>query len=182
MTEQAKVEVTVFMATSLDGYIARKDGDIAWLHEIPAPEGEDYGYQALVERIDAIVLGRGTFETVMGFDDWFYTKPVIVMSESMREVPERVQDKVELCALSPREAMRAWAEQGMQHVYLDGGKLVQSFLREGLVDHLILTRIPILIGEGVPLFGPLEKDVRLEVAATQHWDNHIVQTHYRVVK
>ena len=174
-------QVSVYIAISLDGYIARPDGDIQWLHEhAPAPEGEDYGYQALMDSVDTVVLGRNSFEKVLGFGGWHYQKPVIVLSRSLTEVPDHLTDRVRIDGSSPAELLARLSNEGCRRIYLDGGRVIQAFLREGLVNDLILTRIPILIGQGLPLFGPLERDIKLELVSCQTWENGLVQTKYLI--
>lgn len=167
----------VYIATSLDGFIARPDGSIDWL--IPFGEGDgDLGYADFMADKDAIVMGRGTFETVVGFDGWPYKVPVIVMSRSLGPVPDSVSDKVEVTDKSPEDLMSMLAERGLGKVYVDGGQIVQAFLRAGLIEDMILTRVPVLIGEGRPLFGAVPQDVPLRHISTQTLRDGLVQSHY----
>lgn len=168
----------------MDGFIARPDGDIAWLHEVePLESGDDAGYGELFGSIDALVMGRGSFEKVLGFDPWPYeTKPVIVLSKSLKEVPEKLRDRITIEASAPKELIEKLSQAGTKHIYLDGGKVIQSFLREGLVDEMTLTTIPVLIGEGLPLFGFLEKDIKLHLLESHSWENGFVQSKYQVLK
>lgn len=184
MTEARQIKVSVFMAASLDGYIARPDGDVAWLHDsvAPMPEGDDAGYAAFYATIDVLVLGRGSFEKVLTFEPFPYDKPVVVLSRSMTAVPERLRAQVTIESAAPRALVMKLAAQGYQHIYLDGGQVIQSFLREGLVDALTITRIPLLLGAGRPLFGHLTADVPLRHLRTQSWPNGFVQSTYAVVK
>jgi dihydrofolate reductase len=170
MRKSEKIKVSVFIATSLDGYIARPDGDVSWLEDVdPFGEGDDGGFGQFFGSVDVLVMGRGTFEKVLEFDPWPYgTKPVIVLSKSLTEIPEKLRDRVRIDA--------------SKKVYLDGGMVIQSFLREGLVDDMVLTVIPVLIGEGVPLFGDLEKDIKLRLLETRSWENGVVQSKYQVLR
>ena len=179
-----EIQVSVFIATSLDGFIARPDGDIAWLHEFePMGDGDDGGYSELFDSVDALVMGRGTFEKVLEFDGWPYgTKPVIVLSKSLTEVREKLRDHVRIDASTPQEILDTLSKEGCKHIYLDGGKVIQSFLREGLVDEMTLTVIPILLGQGLPLFGHLDADIKLQLLESRSWDNGFVQSRYRVIK
>ncbi|MBO0938346.1 dihydrofolate reductase [Fibrella sp. HMF5335] len=174
------LKLSVYIATSLDGFIARPDGAIDWLtapeHTVP---GEDFGYQAFIHTVDALVMGRGTYETVLAFGEWPYAKPVFVLSHTLTHIPEQLADKVQLLALSPADTVTYLAERGFQHVYLDGGKTIQGFLRAGLVDELTLSRMPILLGEGIPLFGVTGHDIRFEHLQTQAFPNGLVQSKYR---
>jgi dihydrofolate reductase len=171
----------VFIATSLDGFIAREDGSIGWLMKQETGE-EDHGYNALMASVDGLVMGRGTFEKVLSFDSWSYEKPVMVMSQTLTEadIPEPLKDKVFLSALTPDGLMRQLGEQGWQHAYIDGGKVIQSFLRAGLIADITLTQIPILIGSGLPLFGSLPQDIDLELIESQRFPSGLVTSKYRV--
>ncbi len=184
MNSSEKIKVSVFIATSLDGYIARPDGDVSWLEDIePFDDGDDAGYGAFFGAIDVLVMGRGSFEKVLSFDPWPYgTKPVVVLSKSLTEVPEALQHTVRLEALPPQTLLEKLSQEGYRHVYLDGGQIIQSFLREGLVDDMVLTSIPILLGAGRPLFGYLEKDIKLRLVHSQSWQNGLVQSTYDILR
>ena len=172
--------VSVFIATSLDGFIARPDGALDWLPP-PPEEGDAFGYHAFMDRIDTLVLGRHTYETVRGFGDWPYgTKRVIVLTSAGVEIPPALADRVEAWSGAAPEVAGRLASQGSRHVYLDGGRTVQAFLRAGLVDEVILTRVPVLIGDGLPLFGTLDGDIRLEHVVTTAHATGLVQSRYRV--
>lgn len=172
----------VFIARSMDGFIAGKNGELDWLHSIPNPEGNDMGYGALMQDIDAIVMGKTTFETVMGFEGpWPYSKPVYVLSRSMKEVPEGYQDKIKILYGSPKEILQAVHSDGIYRLYIDGGRTVQNFISAGLIDELRVTTIPILLGGGFPLFGELEKPIELAHIKTEVFLGQVVQSHYRVV-
>jgi dihydrofolate reductase len=173
---------TVYIATSLDGFIAREDGGIDWLETAGPVEGEDFGWSEFFPTVDAIVMGRRTFETALGFgpDAWLYgSTPLVVLSTTLKTLPEGVRATVELSSLAPRALLQQLAERGCKRVYVDGGKTVQSFLREDLVDELVVTRIPVLIGKGLPLFGPLERDLAWEHVATKVFANGLVKSSYR---
>ena len=171
----------VFIATSLDGYIARRNDDIDWLTSFSAL-GEDHGYNAHIAEMDGIIMGRGTYEKVLTFDQWYYEKPVLVLSSSLdpASVPERLHGKVEIVNATPEATMDLAAARGWNRIYADGGKLIQSFLRAGFVEDMIISRIPILLGDGIPLFGPLEQDIALEHIETKSFPSGLVQSRYRV--
>lgn len=170
---------TVYIATSLDGFIARKDGTIDWLHNIESPPGEDYGYANFIASVDAIVMGRGTFETVLEFGGaWPYPKPVYVLSGTLREVSEKVREHVTLLNLTPRKALERIGHDGHQRCYVDGGKTIQRFLRGDLIDRLIVTKIPVLLGEGIPLFGPTGRDLAWTHVRTVSYSNGLVKSEY----
>ena len=148
---------SVFIATSLDGFISRSNGSIDWLNEAsaPVPEGEDSGYGEFMSSVDALVMGRNTFEQILSFDgDWPYrTTPVIVLSRQLKSLPVDVPDTVSLSADVPKRLLQRLSRQGLNHLYIDGGLTIQSFLAAGLIDEITITIIPILIGAGKPLFG-----------------------------
>ena len=171
----------VFIATSLDGFIAKPDGDIKWLLERDDPS-EDHGYNSFIENVDGIVMGRGTYEKVIAMDDWYYTKPVIVMSKSLSpsSVPERLKEKVKILNLTPNEVMNYLAKEGWKRVYVDGGQVIQSFLKENLIEDMVITKVPVLIGQGRPLFGNLKEDISLRHLKTISFPSGLVQSHYKL--
>ena len=176
------IKASVFIATSLDGFIARANGDLDWLTGAESSTTEqDYGYQEFMDTVDIIVLGRNTFELVLTFDTWPYGgKKVVVLSSKLSAVPLHLVDDVEWLSLPPQRLVGRLAAQGATHLYVDGGKTIQGFLNAGLIDELTITRVPILIGTGGPLFGPLDHDVRLTHIATRQFENGFVQSKYRV--
>jgi dihydrofolate reductase len=179
---QLSIKASVFIATSLDGFIARANGDLDWLTGVESASTEqDYGYQEFMDTVDTIVVGRKTFELVLTFDTWHYSsKKVVVLSSRPNAVPPHLVDDGEWLSLPPQHLVERLAAQGATHLYIDGGKTIQGFLNAGLIDELTITRVPILIGTGVPLFGPLNHDVRLTHIATQQFENGFVQSKYRV--
>jgi dihydrofolate reductase len=174
------VKVSAYIAASLDGFIARKNGGLDWL---PAGEegGEDFGYAEFMSTIDHIVMGRNTFEKVLTFGGWHYDKKVIVLTSRDLTIPPELAGKVEMLHLSPRELIHDLSGRGAKNIYLDGGVTIQLFLRESLVDEMTITTIPILLGEGLPLFGELEKDIKLELIKSQSFKNGFVQNKYKVL-
>ncbi len=176
------MKVSVYIATSVDGFIARPDGSLDWLPGMGGPGGEDYGYGAFFTSVDALAMGRETFEKVLSFDPWPYgDKRVVVLTHRPLEVPARLSATVEAMAGTPREVVERLAARGLRHLYLDGGKTIQGFLAAGLVQQLILTRVPVLIGEGRPLFGPLPHDLPLRHLETRAYPNGLVQSRYEVL-
>ena len=172
----------VFIATSLDGFISRPDGDIEWLLSRDQ-SGEDHGYDDFIRDIDGILMGRGTFEKVAAFDPWPYTKPVVVMSKSLvnTPLPPQLEGRVRVLNLSPQTALDHLSREGWKRVYIDGGQLIQSCLREGLIDDFVITTVPVLIGEGRPLFGPIQKpELSLTHVHTKAFPSGLVQSVYRV--
>jgi dihydrofolate reductase len=171
----------VFIAASLDGYIARPDGDIDWLHGWP-DVGHDYGYGAFMASVDGLIVGRGSYEKALAFPEWPYPKPVVVLSRTLGQdgVPPHLAGKVRINPAGPRQVVHELQGQGWTRAYVDGGRVIQSFLREGLIEDLIVTSIPILLGAGLPLFGPLDADIRLKHLKTSAYDSGFVQSHYAV--
>ena len=178
------VTCAVFIAASLDGYIARKNGAIDWLaNPIDQENGEDYGYKEFFDSIDSMVIGRKTYEQVLTFKEWPYRgKKVVVLSRTHPSVPAQLTAEVEISAGPLPELVGRLADTGSRRAYVDGGKTIQGFLQAGLIDEMTITRIPILIGEGIPLFGSLTRDIRLLHAATKSFANGYVQSRYRVLK
>ena len=170
------------MAISLDGFIARENGGLDWLPGPGEVEGEDYGYHDFMETVDALVMGRATFETVLSFGvEWPYgNKPVVVLSRSDYELPHGMPDSVSVLSGSLTDIVSGLLQQGFEHIYLDGGMAVRSFLQAGLVDRFILTVIPILIGSGRPLFGPLDDDIRMRLVDHVSWPSGLLQVTYQV--
>jgi len=174
----------VFIATSLDGFIARADGSIGWLNDANAriPDGEDCGYAAFMANIDALVMGWNTFE--QSFDEWPYGElPIVVLTRRTRTrvLPTNVPATVSLSADDPAALITRLAEQGLHRLYVDGGVTIQRFLSAGLINELTITTIPVLVGNGKTLFGSLTKDVPLELVATRSYQFGFVQSHYRVL-
>jgi dihydrofolate reductase len=173
------VKGSVFIAVSLDGFIARPDGSVDWL-KMPQ-DNEDYGFASFMDSIDALVMGRNTFDFVIATGEWLYgDKPVIVLTHRLLQIPTELAEAVETSALVPLELAAELDRRGMGHVYVDGGVTIQSFLDAGLVDRMIITTIPILIGTGIPLFGPTAADIPLRHVNTVTYTNGLVQTTYDV--
>jgi dihydrofolate reductase len=172
------VKASVFIATSLDGFIARTNGGLDWL---PPGGGEEHGYEAFMASVDALVIGRKTFETVLGFDTWPYgEKPVFVLS-TRALAPAPSGAIVERMSGEPTDIVSRLAARGVRHVYVDGGVTIQRFLQAGLIQRLIITRIPVLLGAGIPLFGPTQGDILLEHVATRQYASGLVQSEYAVI-
>ncbi|WP_342119352.1 dihydrofolate reductase family protein [Pseudoduganella sp. OTU4001] len=172
------MKTCVFIASSLDGFIAREDGNLDWLME-RTPASSDTGYDSFMAGIDVIVMGRYTFETVLGFDDWPYEgKRVVVLSRMLDEIPASLVDKVSVHPGPVRALYDSLASSGCQGLYVDGGQTVQSFIREDLVDELTITTIPILLGRGIPLFGHTGHDIPLRHTGTRQLPGGLVQDTY----
>jgi dihydrofolate reductase len=171
------LKASVFIGTSVDGFIARANGDLDWL---PPGGGEDHGYEAFMATVDALVIGRNTFETVLTFDTWPYgQKPVFVLStRSLNPAPAGAI--VERMSGDPAAIMSELAARGIGHVYVDGGITIQGFLRAGLIQRLVITRVPVLIGTGIPLFGVLPRDIPLKHITTRQYGSGLVTSEYEV--
>jgi dihydrofolate reductase len=169
---------SVFIGTSVDGFIARPNGDLDFL---PEGGGEPHGYNEFIASVDAIVIGRKTFETVLAFETWPYgDKRVVVLSSRPVDFSAVRGGVVEQMAGPPADIVSELAARGVRHLYIDGGITIQGFLRAGAIQRLIITRVPVLIGEGVPLFGSLPRDIRLRHGATRHYPSGLVQSEYEV--
>ncbi len=168
----------VYIATSLDGYIATTDGGLDWLNEIPNPENSDYGFAEFMAGIDALVMGRNTFEKVLTFGVWPYNKHVFVLSISLDGVPESVADKAEIAKGDLRPLVGQLNERGYLNLYVDGGRVIQSFLKEDLIDEMIITRVPILLGDGIPLFGKHTKSLKFSHKKTETLNDTLVKSNY----
>lgn len=174
------MEFNVYIAVSLDGYIARLDNGLDWLEHDTG--GDDYGFSAFIERIDLLLMGANTYSMILSFGGWPYKVPVIVLSHFLKksDVPEELQDRVTISAEDPQALAARLQNEGVKRVYLDGGKLITSFLQAGLVDEMILTRVPILLGRGIPLFGERDGDIGLNHVATKSFPSGLVQSTYRI--
>jgi dihydrofolate reductase len=170
---------SVFVGTSVDGFIARRNGEYDFL---AAGEHEPHGYDEFIASVDALVIGRKTYETVLSFHEWPYGDRLVVVLSSRPLDFSRVRGgRVEQMSGSPSEIYSKLSVRGVKHVYVDGGITVQEFLRAGLVQRITITRVPVLIGDGIPLFGSLPHDVRLRHIATQTYASGMVKTEYEVV-
>ena len=169
----------VFIGTSLDGYIADKNGDLDWLQAIPNPEGDDMGYNAHIDRIDALVMGRNTMDMVLSFGiDWPYTKPVYVLSNTLTEVPKEVEGKVFLIKGELTQIIEDLNNKGLNNLYIDGGVTIQNFLKEDLIDELIISTLPVVLGGGASLFGDLVSPLDFTLKNVTTYLDEIVTTHY----
>jgi dihydrofolate reductase len=172
------MSVSVFIGTSVDGFIARPNGALDFL---PPGGGEPHGYDEFMASVDALVIGRKTFETVLAFPAWPYgQKRVVVLSSRPVDLSAVRGGIVEQMAGPPADIISNLAASGAHHVYVDGGITIQQFLRAGLIQRIIITRVPVLIGEGIPLFGTLARDIQLRHVATKHYSSGLVQTEYHL--
>ncbi|MFC5080199.1 dihydrofolate reductase family protein [Vibrio thalassae] len=166
----------VYIGTSLDGYIADKNNDLDWLHDVPNPEGSDFGFAEFMDSIDGLVMGRNTLEIVLGFGvEWPYSKPVFVLSNTLTEVPKGYEDRVFLVKGKLSDIVSELNSKGYNNLYIDGGKTIQSFLAEDLIDEMIITTIPTLLGGGVSLFGELDKPLKFKHVSAERYLDCIVK-------
>lgn len=181
------MKTSVFVGTSLDGFIARPNGAFDFLTapggRTPPPGAqESHGYEEFIATVDALAIGRNTYDIVLGFDTWPYgSKPVFVLS-TRDLAPAPTGAMVERLSGSPAEVLSTLVARGFQHIYVDGGVTIQRFLAAGCIDRLIISRVPVLIGQGIPLFGALSHDVALDHVATRHFKSGLVQSEYAVLR
>ena len=174
----SKMETSVYIGTSLDGFIARKDGEIEWLEQF-ADEEAMRSFEEFNTRIDAMVIGRGTFEKVLTFPTWPYHKEVFVLSTSIKQVPDAFKEKVSILSMQPAEVLKFLSDKGYSRIYVDGGNVIQSFLKKDLIDELIVATVPVLIGSGIPLFGLLNHDLPFQHIRTETFSNGLVRSYYK---
>lgn len=177
------MRASVFIATSLDGFIARPDGGLDWLPPIgePGSPDGDYGYGDFMATVDALVMGRRTYDVALTFGSWFYGQTrVVVLTNRAAESPPGHASTVEFMSGAPREIAARLEDDGAEHLYVDGGRTIQAWLSAGLIQRFIITRIPVLLGDGIPLFGPLDEDVPMTHAGTRAFSNGLVQSEYTV--
>lgn len=170
-----------FMALSLDGFVARPDHALDWLTKQPTGP-EDHGYDAFIAGMDGLVMGSGSFRTALGFPDWPYAKPVVVLSRTLTpsDIPAALAAKVRISSQTPQVLMAELDAMGWTRAYVDGGRLIHSFLAAGLVQDMTLTLIPILIGDGLRMFGPLTRDIDLTLTQATPFPSGLVQLRYLV--
>ena len=191
------MKISVYIATSLDGFIARSDGGLDWLQHDPGekvdshdpfktePDIEDYGFNPFFQSIDTMVMGRGTYEFVADTGQWIYEgKRTIVLSSTLSEgdIAKHLAGKIEVLSAEPADLAKKLQAEGAERVYVDGGVTIQRFLRAGLVDELIVSRMPVLLGSGIPLFGDLDADIRFEHIETSGYPSGLVQSIYAAIR
>jgi dihydrofolate reductase len=175
------ISASVYIATSLDGFIAREDGAIDWLMEANAtvPEGEDCGYVEFMKTIDVLIMGRNTYEQVAGFEPWPYAgKRVVVLTSRGISFPTDTGIQLEASAEPVSILLERLAKEGCRHAYVDGGKVIQSFFSAGLIDRITVTSIPVLLGSGRRLFGAIPRDISLSLESSKAYSFGFVQSTY----
>jgi dihydrofolate reductase len=178
------IRLSAFIATSIDGYIARHNGKLDWLEIASNKETpDDFGYQTYIGSVDCVVMGRNSFEKAVSFPEWpYHNKRVIVLSRRWRHIPdqfvhlsEHYSGKVELLAVELQN-------QGVRHVYVDGGLTIQSFIQNKLLTEITLNQLPILLGTGIPLFGMTRGDQKLKLLSSCCFDSGVVQSSYQFIE
>jgi dihydrofolate reductase len=166
--------LSVFIASSIDGYIATRDGGLEWLDSAARP-GEDYGYEAFMASVDALAMGRGTYDFIAGIEPLpFGGRPLFVFTHR----PPPLRKGVTFWERSPAEALAEWEAMGLSRVYVDGGRLISAFLAEGLIDDLLLTKVPVLLGDGIPLFTSVPRCAAMRLDDVQSWPSGMVNLSY----
>lgn len=177
------MKASVYIATSLDGFIARDEGALDWLDEAntTVSEGEDCGFQTFMDSVDTLIMGRKTYEKVLSLGQWPYGEtPVVVLSRKSISFPSSLPDTVTHSSESPQDLLARLSNEGEKHVYVDGGNTIQGFLSVGLIDEITVTVIPVILGGGIPLFTSLDKEIKLTHVQTTMYDFGFVQTTYSV--
>jgi dihydrofolate reductase len=171
------MQLSVFCGVSVDGFLARTNHALDFLD---AGGAEPHGYEEFFSSVDVLVIGRKTFEVVLAFDKWPYgKKPVVVLSRRPLDFSTIKDGVVEQMAGGPSEIVTQLKARGFKHAYIDGGITIQRFLNAGLIDRLVVTRVPVLIGDGIPLFGPVSRDIILHHVATRTYPGGLVQSEYK---
>ncbi len=173
------MRTVVYIATSLDGFIARPDGDIEWLINILNPDNSDFGYSEFIAGIDSILMGRNTYETALSFESWPYNRPVFVLSNILENVSQELDGKAEIINGNLKDILKRLEAKGIKKLYVDGGKTIQSFLKEDLIDEMIITTVPILLGEGISLFGHLDEDLKFKCEKVDFINEYLVKHYYK---
>jgi len=172
------MKTSVYIGTSLDGFIAKTDGNIDWLTQY-ANEDAVSAYEEFMNGIDAIIIGRGTFEKILTFPSWPYEKKAFVVSTTLKQLPGSLKHNATLLSMQPRALLSYLSRMGFSSIYIDGGKLIQSFLKEDVIDDLIISKVPVLIGNGIPLFGFLSADLKFKHMRTETQSNGLVRSYYK---
>ena len=177
------MKTSVYIAASLDGFIARENGDLDWLSKFNNDSSEeDYGFQEYMNSIDTVVMGRNKFEMVVSSGKWRYeNKLFIVLSSKKIQIPGNFPPTIEIFTGLLSDLIQNLTARGKGHVYVDGGKTIQGFLNANLIQEIIITRIPILLGKGIPLFGPVLEDINLKLLESRTFENGFVQSRYEVI-
>ena len=171
------MKVSAYVGISMDGFLARKDGDFQWL-EVFADEDANKAYESFLQGIDAIVIGRKTLEAVLKFPVWPYQKDVFVLSNTLKELPGKARGNTSILSLKPAELLAFLKEKGFVQICVDGGRVIQDFLAAGLIDEMIISIVPVLIGSGIPLFSQIDHDISFILIRSEVQANGLVRNHY----
>lgn len=172
------MKLAVFCGVSVDGFLARPDDTVDFLD---SGEHVPHGFEEFMNSVDVVVIGRKTYEFVVRYGSWVYgKKPVVVLSSRQLDFSWIKDGVVERMSGEPGEIVKQLKKRRYQRAYIDGGVTIQRFLAAGLMDTMVITRVPVLIGEGVPLFGPVPRDIRLRHVATRTYGGGLVQSEYQV--
>ena len=176
------MKVIAYLASSLDGYIADSNGSVDWLNTLPNPDKSDFGFSDFLSSVDALLMGANTFRTVQSFGMWPYTKPVFVLSNSIKEIPEGFQDKIELVKGKVEYVLKELEKKGFENIYADGGDVVKECLNQNILDEIIITRVPVSLGSGISLFPSSEASLNYEHLGTEVLGVGLVKSHYKIQK
>lgn len=172
-------KISIFIATSIDGYIADNEGGLDFLRSVPNPDNDDMGYAEFISDMDALIMGRNTFQTVLGFGiNWPYRLPVYVLSNTLNTAPENLSGKVSIVSGDLKNILEKLSSEGHSHIYIDGGKTIQTFLKENMIDEMIITTVPVILGSGFKLFDQDTSSIDYDLKSSKVLLNQIVQNHY----
>lgn len=169
----------VYIATSIDGFIAGENDNLDFLNSVPNPEKSDFGFGEFMNSVDAVLMGRKTYKIVEAFSEWFYSKRVFVLSNSLKSLPENFNSLAEIITGDIDEIIAKFQKLGIESVYVDGGLTIRSFLKRDLIDEMTITRVPVVLGKGVPLFDEMDIVLQFEHVRTEVINNYLVKTTYR---
>jgi dihydrofolate reductase len=172
------MKLSAFVGTSLDGFIARQNGDYDFL---PLDGGEPHGYEEFMASVDTILVGRNTFDLVLKLPSWPYENKLVVVLSHRPLKLAGIAGRVEQMNGEPAKIMEKLAAIGAKRVYVDGGITIQEFLRAGYIHDLTITRVPVLIGDGIPLFGSVPQDIKLRHLGTRQYKSGLVTSQYKVM-
>lgn len=176
-TTTNRPKVSIYIATSIDGYIARKDGGLDWLDQVGGFD-EDYGFKKLLGNIDALIIGRKTYEVATTVPDPYPGKRVVVLSNSLNSV----RNDMELYQGDLTDLLTKLHKDGIKHVWIDGGMTISQFLSSQMVDTMTLSIIPVILGSGIPLFNVIDKEIHCRAISSQTYPSGLVQLRYEIVQ
>ena len=172
-------KIILYIASSLDGYIARKDGSVDWLDSLENPENSDFGYGEFIANIDIQIMGRKTYEVVMGFDvPWPYNNIKTYVATQNRDLTINSPDTHLLHDIDKKSIEEICGESTRKVWLVGGGSLVNTFLNYHAVDEIILSQIPTILGEGIRLFPGKSIEVPFQLTKHEVFPNGLVQLHY----